>query len=60
MLMPSNHPNWDMSIHRYAGNIALVDGSAALYRNGRLRDHCETAAIRTHANCVLKPACTST
>ncbi|MGO8697020.1 MAG: type II secretion system protein [Limisphaerales bacterium] len=59
-LMPSNHPNWDMSIHRHAGNIALVDGSAALYRNGRLRDHCETAAIRTHANCVLKPDCTST
>jgi hypothetical protein len=59
-LMPNDHPSWDMSIHRHAGNIALVDGSAAFYRVGPLRAHCVTAALRTHANCVLKPDCTST
>jgi len=54
-LMPSNQPGWDISIHRFAGNIALADGSVVRLGMSGLRNHSVAAASDTHANCALKP-----
>jgi prepilin-type N-terminal cleavage/methylation domain-containing protein len=54
-LMPTNNPSWDSSVHRWAGNVALVDGSVSMLSRAGLRRHCAAAAMDTHANCALKP-----
>jgi prepilin-type N-terminal cleavage/methylation domain-containing protein len=55
----SNEPAWGASVHRWAGNVALVDGSVAQLGQGGLLRHAEAAAADTHRNCLLKPEFTS-
>lgn len=58
-MMPTNGPGWSGSIHRWAGNIARVDGSVAMLGRSGLRSQCASVASTTHANCILKPEFTS-
>jgi prepilin-type N-terminal cleavage/methylation domain-containing protein len=54
-LNPTNQPRWTLSVHRWVGNVALVDGSVSMLSQKSLQQHCEIAAADTHANCALKP-----
>ncbi len=55
----SNEPAWESSIHKWAGNLALVDGSVSQLSQSGLQRHALAAAADTHANCALKPDFTS-
>jgi hypothetical protein len=54
-LNPTNEPRWSISIHHWAGNVALADGSVSMLGQNSLQRHCVSAATDTHANCALKP-----
>ncbi len=54
-LMITNKPAWTVGVHRWAGNIALGDGSVAILGQAGLRRHCASAGADTHANCALRP-----
>ena len=56
-LTPTNNPGWDMSIHRWIGNVVRADGSVARMGRSSLRAHCQATFADTHANCALKPEC---
>jgi type II secretory pathway pseudopilin PulG len=58
-LNPTNQPSWSMSIHRWAGNIARVDGSVTRLGRSGIKAQCQAAFADTHANCVLKPEFTA-
>jgi len=58
-LLPTNQPTWSITIHRWAGNIARVDGSVVSLSQAGLRNQCYAAAADTHANCALKPEFTT-
>ena len=55
MLPPSDHSRWDKTIHEYAGNVALTDGSAQQYTQAGLKAHLATAGDPNLSNCILKP-----
>jgi prepilin-type N-terminal cleavage/methylation domain-containing protein len=48
-------PRWDSSVHVYAGNVALVDGSVQQLSQRGLLNHLGQTGDGTLANCVLKP-----
>ncbi len=54
-LLPSNRPAWTVDVHRWAGNVALADGSVAQLGQSGLKRQAFSAANDTHANCILKP-----
>jgi prepilin-type N-terminal cleavage/methylation domain-containing protein len=54
-LMPTNEPGWSSGVHRWGGNVAMVDGSVWQFGRSGLQNHCVAAAQDTHANCILKP-----
>jgi prepilin-type N-terminal cleavage/methylation domain-containing protein len=54
-LMPTNQPAWTVGVHRWAGNIAMVDGSVSQMGQAGLKRHCQSATVATHANCALRP-----
>ena len=55
ILEPSIRSRWDKTIHQYAGNMALTDGSAQLLSQAALRSHLATAGDPNRSNCILKP-----
>jgi len=55
ILNPAHHPRWSDGLHRYTGNMALVDGSAHPFNQRGLEEHLRSAGDENFSNCVLKP-----
>jgi prepilin-type N-terminal cleavage/methylation domain-containing protein len=53
-LWPSN-AYWDISLHKYNGNMALNDGSVQMFGKSALRQQLATAGDPNFSNCILKP-----
>jgi prepilin-type N-terminal cleavage/methylation domain-containing protein len=49
----TDDPRWDGSIHQYAGNLVLVDGSAQQMSTTTMQTHLNNTG--DSRNCVLKP-----
>jgi prepilin-type processing-associated H-X9-DG protein len=54
MLFPNNS-GWDYTIHGFAGNIALVDGSVQELNGLALNAFLEQTGDTNFTNCILKP-----
>jgi prepilin-type N-terminal cleavage/methylation domain-containing protein len=52
-----DNPRWDSTLHGWAGNMVLVDGSAHQYSKSGLQGHCQTPSLgdTNLSNCTLKP-----
>jgi prepilin-type N-terminal cleavage/methylation domain-containing protein len=55
ILNPSGISRWDRTIHEYAGNMALTDGSGQQFTQSALKAHLATAGDPNQSNCILKP-----
>ena len=55
ILKPDTSSRWDKRVHRYAGNMALTDGSAQQYTQTALQSHLASAGDENQSNCILKP-----
>ena len=55
VLRPIPSSRWDKTIHEYAGNMALTDGSGQQYTQSGLATHLATAGDTNYSNCILKP-----
>lgn len=55
ILSPSGISRWDRTIHEYAGNMALTDGSGQQFTQSALKTHLATAGDPNMSNCILKP-----
>lgn len=55
ILSPSGISRWDRTIHEYAGNMALTDGSGQQFTQSALKAHLATAGDPNMSNCILKP-----
>ena len=58
-LTTTNEPRWKSSVHGWAGNVSLVDGSVSQLSQSGLMRQARAAEANTHANCILKPEFTS-
>jgi prepilin-type N-terminal cleavage/methylation domain-containing protein len=47
--------SWDSGIHKDAGNMVMVDGSAQQLNQRRLVSHMENSGDPNLSNCILKP-----
>ncbi len=54
-LYPNGSARWDQGIHKYAGNMALTDGSGQQYTQSALKEHLGSAGDENFSNCILKP-----
>jgi prepilin-type N-terminal cleavage/methylation domain-containing protein len=55
ILQPNGFARWDKGIHKYAGNMALTDGSGQQYTQSALKAHLGSAGDENFSNCILKP-----
>ena len=55
ILNPSGVSRWDRTIHEYAGNMALTDGSGQQFTQSALKAHLAQAGDPNMSNCILKP-----
>lgn len=55
ILQPNGSSRWDKGIHKYAGNMALTDGSGQQYTQSALQTHLGSAGDENFSNCILKP-----
>jgi prepilin-type N-terminal cleavage/methylation domain-containing protein len=55
ILQPNGSARWDQRIHKYAGNMALTDGSGQQYTQSALKEHLGSAGDENFSNCILKP-----
>lgn len=55
ILKPTGISRWDRTIHEYAGNMALTDGSGQQFTQSALKAHLATAGDPNMSNCILKP-----
>jgi prepilin-type N-terminal cleavage/methylation domain-containing protein len=46
---------WDGTLHRFVGNVGLVDGSVQQYSRGALFRHMGQTGDPNFSNCILKP-----
>ncbi len=55
--MPGITGKWDSSIHNFAGNLVMVDGSAQQLSQAGLREHLNGPQLidTNYSNCMLKP-----